>query len=66
MRARTCGTHLEDCAPLDGDLADVGMLAGLGVRSLVPTYNHANRARSGCLDTHDEGLTSWGMIWWRR
>ena len=26
----------------------------------MPTYNRANRAGSGCLDTTDNGLTTWG------
>lgn len=51
---------LEDSRPLDGDLDNLDILAGLGVRTLLPTYNHANRAGSGCLDTADGGLTSWG------
>jgi membrane dipeptidase len=51
---------LEDSAPLDGDLNNLATLAGLGVRTLLPTYNHANRAGSGCLDTTDGGLTGWG------
>jgi membrane dipeptidase len=51
---------LEDSAPLDGDLSNLATLAGLGVRTLLPTYNHANRAGSGCLDTVDGGLTTWG------
>ena len=51
---------LEDSRPLDGDLDNLAILAGLGVRTLLPTYNQANRAGSGCLDTADGGLTSWG------
>ncbi|HEU4363210.1 MAG TPA: membrane dipeptidase, partial [Mycobacterium sp.] len=51
---------LEDSRPLDDDLANVAALAGLGVRTLLPTYNHANRAGSGCLDGTDGGLTGWG------
>lgn len=51
---------LEDSNPLDGDLANVHTFADLGVRTLVPTYNHANRAGCGCLDTDDTGLTGWG------
>lgn len=51
---------LEDSGPLDDDLDNVAILAGLGVRTLLPTYNHANRAGSGCLDAHDGGLTRWG------
>lgn len=51
---------LEDSAPLDGDLGNVRPLVEAGVRTLLPTYNHANAAGSGCLDTHDTGLTRWG------
>ncbi|MBS9536043.1 membrane dipeptidase [Mycobacterium sp. M1] len=51
---------LEDANPLDDDLANLGVLVGLGVRTLLPTYNHANRAGSGCLDAVDHGLTGWG------
>lgn len=51
---------LEDCAPLGGNLDAVGSLVAQGVRTLGPTYNHANRAGGGCLDAVDEGLTPWG------
>ena len=51
---------LEDCAPLGGDLDAVSTLVAQGVRTLAPTYNYANRAGSGCLDTTDGGLTAWG------
>lgn len=51
---------LEDSRPLDDDLDNLAVLAELGVRTLLPTYNHANRAGSGCLDTEDGGLTAWG------
>ncbi|MEV7766736.1 membrane dipeptidase [Microbacterium sp. NPDC086615] len=51
---------LEDCAPLGGDLDAVGLLVAQGVRTLGPTYNHANRAGGGCLDAVDDGLTAWG------
>ncbi|KTR96601.1 membrane dipeptidase [Microbacterium testaceum] len=51
---------LEDCAPLGGDLDAVGPLVAQGVRTLGPTYNHANRAGGGCLDAVDDGLTAWG------
>lgn len=51
---------LEDSRPLDDDLDNIATLAGLGVRTLLPTYNHANRAGSGCLDATDDGLTAWG------
>ncbi|MFC9964771.1 dipeptidase [Nocardia ignorata] len=51
---------LEDSAPLDGDLDNVAVFYELGVRSLLPTYNHANAAGCGCLDTVDTGLTAYG------
>lgn len=51
---------LEDSGPLDGNLDNLAAFAGLGVRTLLPTYNHANRAGSGCLDAADGGLTGWG------
>ncbi|MEV0076648.1 membrane dipeptidase [Nocardia neocaledoniensis] len=51
---------LEDSAPLDGDLDNVELFYDLGVRSLLPTYNHANPAGCGCLDTDDTGLTGYG------
>lgn len=51
---------LEDSAPLDDDLDNLHVLAGLGVRTLLPSYNHANRAGCGCLDEEDTGLSNWG------
>jgi membrane dipeptidase len=51
---------LEDCAPLEGDLANVARFARLGIRTMLPTYNHANIAGCGCLDADDTGLTAWG------
>lgn len=51
---------LEDSGPLDGDLANVARFRDLGVRSMLPTYNHANAAGCGCLDAVDTGLTAYG------
>ncbi|MEV5652974.1 membrane dipeptidase [Nocardia sp. NPDC052254] len=51
---------LEDSRPLDGDLDNVARFHALGLRSLLPTYNHANAAGGGCLDTDDRGLTAHG------
>lgn len=51
---------LEDSGPLDGDLANVEHFHALGVRSLLPTYNHSNAAGCGCLDAADTGLTAYG------
>ncbi|MFD4431460.1 dipeptidase [Nocardia sp. NPDC058497] len=57
---------LEDSGPLGGDLDNVEMFYRLGVRSLLPTYNHANAAGCGCLDTEDTGLTGYGKDLVRR
>ncbi|NMN98052.1 membrane dipeptidase [Antrihabitans stalactiti] len=51
---------LEDSGPLEGDLSNVAHFYDLGVRSLLPTYNHANAAGCGCLDSNDTGLTAYG------
>lgn len=51
---------LEDSNPLDDNLDNLSVLVEHGVRTLLPTYNHANRAGSGCLDATDGGLTAWG------
>ncbi|GAA4407799.1 membrane dipeptidase [Tsukamurella soli] len=51
---------LEDSGPLGGDLGAVQEYWDLGVRTMLPSYNHANRAGSGCLDADDGGLTPWG------
>ncbi|MGK8511555.1 dipeptidase [Nocardia asiatica] len=51
---------LEDAGPLGGDLDNVARFYDLGVRSLLPAYNHANAAGCGCLDTEDTGLTGYG------
>lgn len=51
---------LEDSHPLGGDLDNVKVFYDLGVRSLLPTYNYANAAGGGCLDTENTGLTAYG------
>ncbi len=51
---------LEDSGPLGGDLRRVQEFWDLGVRTMLPSYNHANQAGSGCLDAEDGGLTAWG------
>ncbi|GAB4589525.1 dipeptidase [Nocardia sp. IFM 10818] len=51
---------LEDSNPLDGELDNVELFHDLGLRSLLPTYNYANAAGCGCLDTEDTGLTGYG------
>jgi membrane dipeptidase len=51
---------LEDSGPLDGAPGNVDVFHDLGVRSLVPTYNYANAAGSGCLDADDAGITRYG------
>jgi membrane dipeptidase len=57
---------LEDSRPLDGDLDMVATFYELGVRALLPTYNTANAAGCGCLDTQDTGLTAYGRDLVRR
>ncbi|KQU36208.1 MULTISPECIES: dipeptidase [unclassified Rhodococcus (in: high G+C Gram-positive bacteria)] len=57
---RALAFDLEDSAPLDGDLDNVRYFVELGVRSMLPTYNHANAAGCGCLDAVDTGLTAHG------
>ncbi len=54
------GFDLEDSGPLAGDLGNVRVFSDLGVRTMLPTYNYANAAGCGCLDTQDTGLTAWG------
>ncbi|WP_232851297.1 dipeptidase [Nocardia acididurans] len=51
---------LEDANPLGGDLDTVKVFYDLGLRSLAATYNYANAAGCGCLDTEDTGLTGYG------
>jgi membrane dipeptidase len=51
---------LEDSGPLEGQLDRVAEFYNLGVRTLLPAYNHGNAAGSGCFDTNDEGLTGYG------
>ncbi len=51
---------LEDSGPLGGDPDNLELFYELGVRSMLPTYNHANAAGCGCLDTDDTGLTAYG------
>jgi microsomal dipeptidase-like Zn-dependent dipeptidase len=51
---------LEDSGPLEGQLDRVSQFYGLGVRTLLPSYNNRNAAGGGCLDEVDEGLTAYG------
>lgn len=51
---------LEDSGPLEGDLSRVQAFYDAGVRTMLPSYNHANAAGSGCLDAVDTGLTAFG------
>lgn len=51
---------LECSNPLEGDLGMVAEYYDLGVRSLGPSYNLANKAGVGCLEKDDTGLTAWG------
>jgi len=48
---------LEGSAPIDDNLDNLAVRASRGVRTRIPTYNHANRAGSGCLDINDTSLT---------
>jgi membrane dipeptidase len=57
---RAVAFDLEDSGPLAGDLHNVQHFHDRGVRSLLPAYNHANAAASGCLDADDTGLTAHG------
>lgn len=54
------GFDLEDSGPLEGRLERVRYLYDLGVRTMLPSYNHANAAGGGCLDEVDDGLTAYG------
>jgi membrane dipeptidase len=56
---------LEDSGPLEGRLERIQEFYDLGVRTMLPTYNHRNAAGSGCLDAVDEGLTDYGRAWVR-
>jgi microsomal dipeptidase-like Zn-dependent dipeptidase len=51
---------LEDSGPLEMRLARVRQFYDLGVRTLLPCYNHRNAAGGGCLDEVDDGLTAYG------
>lgn len=51
---------LEDSGPLEGRLERVQQFYDLGVRTMLPTYNHRNAAGCGCLDEADDGLTDYG------
>jgi membrane dipeptidase len=57
---RALAFDLEDSGPLAGDLDNVRHFYARGVRSLLPSYNHANAAGCGCLDATDTGLTAHG------
>lgn len=52
---------LEDSGPIENDLENVRHFYDLGVRSMLPSYNHANAAGCGCLDADDTGLTAYGV-----
>jgi membrane dipeptidase len=51
---------IEGAAVLDGRLDMVQLYYDLGVRWMLPTYNHANTSGGGCLDAYDSGLTPFG------
>jgi membrane dipeptidase len=46
--------------PFGSDLSLVRVFQELGLRSMQLTYMENSRAGSGCLETNDLGLTSWG------
>lgn len=52
--------NLQDSSPINGDLTRVALLRRLGVTSIQLTYNHHNRAGSGCFENPDNGLTAFG------
>jgi membrane dipeptidase len=52
--------NLQDSSPVNGDLSRVALLRQLGVTSIQLTYNHHNRAGSGCFEDPDNGLTAFG------
>ncbi len=51
---------LEDSGPLEGRLERVRQFYELGVRTMLPSYNHRNAAGGGCLDAVDDGLSAYG------
>lgn len=51
---------LEDSGPLEGEVDNVRHFYDLGVRTMLPTYNYANAAGCGCLDSEDTGLSAYG------
>lgn len=52
--------NLQDSSPVNGDLSRVALLRTLGITSIQLTYNHHNRAGSGCFENPDNGLTGFG------
>lgn len=56
----TLAFDLEDSGPIEGDLDNVQFFYDLGVRSMLPSYNYANAAGCGCLESDDTGLTAYG------
>lgn len=56
----TLAFDLEDSGPIDGNLDNVRYFYDLGVRSMLPSYNYANAAGCGCLESEDTGLSAYG------
>lgn len=50
----------QNCTQLEGDLRNVEVFQGLGIRMIQLTYNGRNEAGWGCTAGRDEGLTSFG------
>jgi membrane dipeptidase len=52
--------NLQNSNPVGDDLSRVALLRRLGITSIQLTYNHHNRAGSGCFEAPDNGLTAFG------
>jgi len=52
---------LQNGGPLGKDVTLLSILYKLGVRIIQLTYNEANALGCGCLESHDTGLTSFGV-----
>ena len=52
---------LQNCSPMEGDLGQIEILHGLGVRFMQLSYNHVGALATGWADeAHDEGITELG------
>ena len=50
----------QNMRPVADSLDRIGFFHKLGVRIMQPTYNYQNMLGSGCLETHDTGLSQLG------